>query len=144
MKRITLLFVLAILSAHLNAQKLATNEVPKAVISAFKKANPTISNPEWKKEKSCYQAKYMVDKKPRTVTYTNSGTIVVHDSKVAIANLPSGVKTYLDKNYPSHSDEVNKVLKMTKPDGTVNYDVEISGTDLIFDAKGNYLKTAKK
>lgn len=144
MKKITILFAFTFFTTQLHAQKLATTEVPDAVIAAFKTANPNITNPQWVKEKSGYQARYIVNKKTRTVSYTNSGTMVVHDSKVAIATLPAAVKVYLEKNYPGHADNINKVLKMTKPDGTVNYDVEINGTDIFFDAKGNYLKSTKK
>ena len=144
MKKITILFVFAICTIQGNAQKLATSEIPEAVISAFKAANPNITNAEWNKEKSGYKVRYIANKRPCTVCYTNSGTRVVHDSKVAIATLPPGVKTYLDKNFPGNAEKINKVLKMTKPDGTVNYDVEMSGTDYIFDAKGSYLKSVKK
>lgn len=125
-----------------NSQKLLANEVPQAVIAAFKKSNPVVSNPEWNKNKTHYQVRYMADKRQRVLTYTDSGTLVVLDGKVAIATLPPGVKTYLDKNYPDRS--VDKVLKMTKSDGVVNYNVEVNNTDLFFDAKGNYLKSVKK
>jgi hypothetical protein len=144
MKNFILLFALASFAAPLWAQKLAATDVPQAVIAAFKKSNPTVSNPEWDKDKSNFRARYIVDKKPRSITYSSSGTLIVHDSKVAIATLPPGVKVYLDKNFPGHADDVNKVLKMTKKDGTVTYDVEIDGNDLIFDSKGTYIRTMKK
>jgi len=144
MKKIILLSIMFNLFFTVQAQKLAASEVPQAVIAAFRKSNPTVSNPEWKMDKSNYQARYVFDKRQRLVTYSKTGTPVVHDSKVAIAALPPGVKVYLDKNFPGHSDELDKVIKITKPDGVVNYDIEIDGKDLIFDDKGKYLKTLKK
>lgn len=142
MKRITLLLVLLVMATNVRAQKLEIRDVPLAVRMAFKSANPTVVNPEWRKEKTNYSAKCTVNKTPRTYTYTKTGTLIVHDGKVAIATLPAGVKQYLDKNYPNAA--VDKVLKITKPDGTVTYNVEVSNTDLFFDANGKFIKSLKQ
>jgi hypothetical protein len=142
MKKIIYLLAMFVFTLTTLAQPLASADVPLAVHSAFKKANPAGQNAVWNRDKTHYQVKYIADKKPRTQTYTKSGTLVVHDAKVALTLLPPAVKTYIDKNYAGQS--IDKVLKMTKPDGSVNYNLEINGTDLFFDAKGNYLRSAKK
>ena len=141
MKNIIILFLLFGFG-NMQAQKLLANEVPKAVVAAFKKANPAVTKFEWNKDKTRYQVRYVAEKRQRILTYTPSGTLVALDGKVAIATLPPGVKIYLDKNYADRA--VDKVTKMTKLDGSVNYNVEVSKIDLYFDAKGNYLKSVKK
>lgn len=142
MKNITLLMLLFVCMFESRAQKLEIRDVPLAVRMAFKTANPSVVNPEWRKDKCNYQAKCTVNKRPQTYTYTKTGTMIVHDGKVAVAILPPGIKEYLDKNYPGAP--VDKVLKMTKPDGIVNYNIEVSNTDLFFDSNGKYLKSLKR
>jgi len=140
--KIFFLFAMTAFTFATHAQPLADADVPPAVYSAFKKANPNGQNPVWNRDKTHYQVKYIADKKPRTQTYSQSGTVVVHDAKVALSLLPPAVKTYVDKNYAGQS--VDKVLKITKDDKSVNYNLEINGTDLFFDAKGNFLRSVKK
>lgn len=142
MKKITLLIVLFVGMLNAHAQKLEITDVPLAVRMAFKASNPAAVNPEWRKDKTNYQAKYTLDKKPRTYTYTKTGTRIVQDGKVAVSILPSGIKEYLDKNYPDAS--IDKVLKITKADGSVSYNVEVNQTDLFFDVNGKYLKSLKR
>lgn len=141
MKKITLLILLVFFFQHLQAQRLEIREVPEAVMIAFRKANPGVGNPQWRKDKGNYQAKCMVNKTPRTFTYTKSGTPVVKDAKAAIEALPAAIKDYLDKSH--RGAVVDKVLRIINPKGIVNYAVEINGSDLIFDANGKYLKTQK-
>lgn len=120
------------------AQKLKAIEVPLAVISAFNIANPAVLNPEWYKEDSKFKVKFIVDKRPRTATYSESGTLVVHDAKVALTLIPSAIKAYLDKNYSGKN--IDKVLKMTAANGKTSYLISIDGGDLIFDANGRFVK----
>ncbi len=141
MKKITLLGILLFFVVSTQAQRLEIREVPEAVMIAFRKANPGVGNPQWRKDKENYQAKCMVNKTPRTFTYTKSGTPVVKDAKAAMEALPGAVREYLDKNH--HGTVVDKVLRIINPKGTVIYAVEINGSDLIFDANGKYLKTQK-
>ena len=38
---------------------------------------------------------------------------------------------------------IKEGAKITKADGTVNYEAEVNGTDVIFDASGKFIKEAK-
>lgn len=143
MKNLLFSLTLAFIVSGATGQKLVMTDVPQEVLSAFKKSNPACSTSEWNMDNTNYQVKYCAgDKRTRIQTYTKSGTLIVHDPKVAIATLPPGVKVYLDKNHPGLT--VDKVIKMTRADGVVNYDVEVNGTDLIFDSKGNHLQSLHK
>lgn len=141
MKKITLIGLLLFMACNLQAQRLEIREVPEAVMIAFRKANPGVGNPQWRKDKDCYQAKCMVNKTPKTFTYTKSGTPVVKDAKAAMEALPSPITDYLDKNY--RGGVVDKVIRIINPNGSIHYDVEVNGNDLIFDATGKYVKTVK-
>ena len=139
----TLVLLCAIISSFtLQAQKLAIADVPQPVLAAFKKSNPTIANPEWYKTDKKFQVRFKANQGEKMLTYTDSGTLVVHDYRVAIATLPSNVKVHLDKFYAGKT--VDKVLKMTDKNGTVTYLVGITGADLFFDSKGYYLKSVKR
>ena len=141
MKTITLLIAMMAFSVNVQSQKLELREVPEAVMIAFRKANPGVGNPQWRKEKGCYQAKCLINKTPKTYTFSKLGTPIVNDGKTAVSILPGDIKVYLDKNYPGV--QVDKVLKIMKADKSVTYNVEVSGTDLFFDSNGKFLKSKK-
>jgi len=141
MKKITLLMVLVAFSNIVNAQRLEIREVPEAVMIAFRKANPGAGNPQWRKEKGCYQAKCMVNNTQRTFRYSKMGTPIVNDGKAAMTVMPSGIKEYIDKNYSGAP--IDKAVKAIKPDGSVSYLVGVAGNDLIFDGNGKFLKSKK-
>lgn len=130
-----------VFGTNVHAQRLEIREVPESVLIAFRKANPGVGNPQWRKEKGQYQAKCMVDKRQRTFNYTKSGTPIVTDGKTAVTILPPGVKQYLDKNH--RGVPVDKVIKIISAEKLVTYTVEVAGTDLVFDGNGKYLKSNK-
>ena len=57
------------------------------------------------------------------------------------SSLPQGVMEYVKKNYKEN--EVKEATKITDENDTITYEVEVKGLDLIFDSKGNFIKSIK-
>ena len=70
-----------------------------------------------------------------------NGTITETEIDIKVAELPVTVLTYVKEHYKGKT--VKEASKITKADGTINYEAEVSGTDVIFDASGKFLKESK-
>ena len=58
-----------------------------------------------------------------------------------MAELPEAVLSYVKEHYKGKV--IKEGAKITKADGTVNYEAEVSGKDVIFDSNGKFIKEAK-
>jgi hypothetical protein len=131
------LFVLLMTTAA-NAQKLKDKEIPAAVISAFQKAYPQITKVSWEKENGHYEAEFDAGKIENSVLFDAGGNILETETEIAATALPARAKNYLSEHYPSKS--VKEAAKITDTKGTVTYEAEVGGKDLIFDESGNFIK----
>ena len=48
---------------------------------------------------------------------------------------------YIQKNHSGA--KIKEASKITLADGTLHYEAEVNGRDLIFDANGNFIKAVK-
>jgi hypothetical protein len=51
--------------------------------------------------------------------------------------LPAQALAYISQNYKD--EKIEEMAKITKANGEVNFEAEVKGKDLIFDANGNFL-----
>lgn len=59
------------------------------------------------------------------------------DEKVAVADLPPGIVSYISENYP---ESTIKEAEREKENGAVIYEVELNtGEELIFDENGTFI-----
>lgn len=138
-----LLFVAVIITAlGLNAcaQKLKESEVPAAVKASFSKEYPGISA-RWEREDGIYEAGFKKEGKNMSVLYEANGTMTETEVDIKVRGLPAPVVSYVKEHYMGKS--IKEAAKITKADGTVNYEAEVNGKDLIFDASGNFLREVK-
>ena len=70
-----------------------------------------------------------------------AGNRLETEVEIKPSSLPAGVLEYVMKNYKE--DEVKEASKITDGKGTVTYEAEVKGLDLIFDAKGTFIKSEK-
>jgi Protein of unknown function (DUF2874). len=138
-----LLFLLAIMGLFMQvqAQEVVTIDVPTVVKDAFQKAYPTINDVAWSMDGNSFVAEYDVNKVDMSVTYTAEGKLIETEMEISVSSLPQGVMEYILKNYKE--EEVTETLRVTDAKGIVTYKVEISSFDLIFDSKGNFIKSVK-
>lgn len=141
MRKILGLIVFSILGAMTaGAQSLKESEVPSAVKTAFHKQYPGVAS-KWEKEKDNYEVNFKEDGKTKSVVITKVGKIIETETDIAISELPQIVHSYIAQHYKGA--KVKEAAKVINEKGELNYEAEVNGKDIMFDANGKFLKEAK-
>lgn len=139
LKIITFLALLTCASATIaRAQKISASRVPAAVKSSFTKIYPGINKVAWEMEKDKFEANFRKDGQEMSSLFTSNGTITESEKEIKPDELPANILPYVSKHYKGYI--VKEASKIIKTDGTVNYEAEVHGKDLVFDVKGNFIK----
>jgi len=141
MKTMIAVCSLLILSLGASAQKLGAAKVPKAVKDAFAKSHPGVTA-SWEREAADYEANFKEGGKTMSCILTKQGTIIETETGIRAEELPASAKTYMNQHYKGQPWK--EVAKIDKADGTVNYEVEIKGKDVLFDANGQHIMKKKE
>ncbi len=138
-----LVFLLAVVASVslANAQKVSEKEVPAVVRSALQKSYPNAEELKWDKESSNYEAEFEVDETDYSVLIDASGNILETEVEISTDTLPANAKAYIAKNYAGN--KIKETAKITDAKGTVTYEAEVNGLDLIFDHSGKFLYVDK-
>lgn len=144
MKKLILLLAIAgfIIPAEAQTKKVPAKEVPAAVTAAFNKAHPTIKDADWNKNGNYYATKYDADEGATSVTFDASGKLMENEVEISTPALPAQVMEYVKKNYKEA--DMNAAYRITDANGTITFETELKGIILIFDSKGNYIKSEKE
>ena len=141
MKKLMMMTVLgASLAFVACGQKLDASKVPALVKASFAKEYPGIS-PKWEKENGNYEVNFKKDGNTMSLLIQPNGSIVETEMDIKIADLPATVLAYVKEHYPGKN--IKEAAKITKADRSVNYEAEVNGKDVIFDANGKFIKEAK-
>ncbi|HEY4149032.1 MAG TPA: PepSY-like domain-containing protein [Chitinophagaceae bacterium] len=114
---------------------------PAAANTAFQKAYPGISNVKWEKEGPGYEANFKQNGTEMSAVYDAKGVLQETETSIKIAELPPAVADYVKTHYKGAV--LKEAAKVTKANGTVNYEAEVNKKDVIFDAKGVFIKEEK-
>jgi uncharacterized membrane protein YkoI len=134
--------------ANAGEKELHKNQVPKAVIAAFEKANPNAKGLEFEEEtfegKAAYEVEYKKNGKEYELLYSADGALLQKEEEIDGKSLPEPVAQAIKKAHPK--GEIKEVEQLMKPDGTVTgYEVEIKvvgkEVELELDVSGKILKT---
>nr|WP_309641145.1 PepSY-like domain-containing protein [Flavobacterium sp.] len=142
MKKFIAVVLLLVCFTATQAQKLATKAVPETVTTAFKKSHPTAINETWTKHDDTYEVKFLVNKKIKSLMYNTKGILVFNEVDVASNILPAAIKKYMAANYPN--EPILNIAKRTTMTNVFSYAVEINDSNIIFDTKGNFIKSEPK
>ncbi len=115
------------------AQKLTTEKVPAPVKAAFEKLHPH-TRVNWEMEKKNYEAGFTANGKETSEVYNAGGSLLETEVAIKVSELPVSVQSKLK------GMKVAEAAKITKADGSVNYEAEVKGKDLLFDPNGNPVK----
>ena len=122
------------------AQKIDASKVPAAVKAAFAKQYPGVTV-KWEKEDGKFEAGFKHNGSTMSALFEANGMMTESEMDIKVADLPASVLVYVKDHYKGKS--IKEGAKITKADGTVNYEAEVDGKDVIFDANGKFLKEAK-
>ncbi|MBS1509252.1 MAG: PepSY-like domain-containing protein [Bacteroidetes bacterium] len=141
MKKLTTtlaLFILLVTAAQ--AQRLNASKVPAAVKASFEKKYTGIAA-KWEKEDGNYEASFTQNGNKQSATFSPDGTFTEVETAITESQLPAGVTAYVKAHYSGKT--IKEAAKIIKADGTVNYEAEVNGKDVIFDAGGKFIKEMK-
>lgn len=136
-----LLLVSAAVSLTACAQKIDAAKVPAPVKESFAKQFPG-ANAKWEKENGSYEAGFKHQGHEMSALFDAKGVMSESEMEIKASELPAAVSAYLKTNHPGNS--IKEAAKITKANGEVQYEAEVKGKDLIFDAAGKFLKEVKE
>lgn len=138
MKKIFLGLALIVTIAVI-AQK--TGGAPDAAKAAFAKAYPNATKVKWEKEDGNYEVSFVQGGNELSAIYNSKGVLQESEQEMKVNELPAAIVTYMKEHYKGIT--VKGAAKITKADGSVNYEAAVKGKDVLFDANGKFLKEAK-
>ncbi len=122
------------------AQKLDASKVPAAVKASFAKQYPG-ATAKWEKEDGKFEAGFDHNGHEMSALFEANGTMTESEMEIKVSELPAAVMQYVNTHHKGET--VKEAAKITKANGEVNYEAEVKGKDLIFDASGKFLKEVK-
>lgn len=141
MKKLALMMVTAMISSLTFAQKLQEKDVPAPVKTSFQKHYPNIKEVKWDKEGEKFEASFDINKIDNSVLFDAQGNILETEIEIELSQLPKGILEYVRTNYKGQ--KVKEAAKITDAKGTVTYEAEIKGLDILFDSYGKFIKEMK-
>lgn len=141
MKKILMMSALvAVVGFSASAQKLDASKVPDAVKKSFAKNYP-LATAKWEKEGLKFEANFKQNGNTMSALFQPNGIMTETEITVKVSELPTPVLTYVKEHYKDKT--IKEGAKITKLDGTVNYEAEVAGKDVLFNEKGIFLKEVK-
>lgn len=122
------------MATAVHAQKLNVAKVPAPVIAAFTKLHAG-TKVKWEMEKQDYEAGFTLNGKETSEVYSAKGVLLETETAIKPTELPAAVLAKLK------GAKIAEAAKITKANGTIYYEAEVKGKDLLFDANGNPVKS---
>lgn len=141
MKKLALMMVAAMITSLTFAQKLQEKDVPSPVKTAFQKNFPKVKVEKWEMEGSNFEIEFELNKTEQSVLFDAQGNLLETEVEIELNQLPKGVLEYVKANYKGK--KVKEAAKITDAKGTVTYEAEIKGMDILFDITGKFIKEIK-
>jgi len=136
-----LVLVGTVVSLTACAQKMDASKVPAPVKESFAKQFPG-ATAKWEKEESKYEAGFKHQGHEMSALFDANGTMIESEMEIKVSELPVAVTNYINTNHSGAT--VKEAAKITKANGEIQYEAEVKGKDLIFDANGKFIKEVKE
>jgi hypothetical protein len=128
-----------LVSGMVVAQKVKNSQVPATAVKALMHKYPAAAKITWEKEHGNYEANWGGKSgEDMSVTFTPAGVFIEQVEAMAVSALPANIASYVKANYKGA--KITEAGKVTNAKGTVMYEAEVKGKDLVFDEKGVFLK----
>jgi hypothetical protein len=141
MKKTVIILVALLVSTVAYSQKIKEKNVPDAVKTAFKAAYPNADDIKWEKEAANYEAEFELNDVEYSALYNANGTLIETEMEIKTSQLPQKALDYMNANYAGK--KIKEAAKITDAQGTITYEAEVKGKDVIFDANGNFIKVVE-
>jgi len=128
-----------VFSTAVMAQSVKAGAVSAAAKAALAKKYPAAKKVTWEKEDGNFEANWGGKSgEDMSVQFTAAGAFVEQVEAMPISGLPAGVAAYVKTHYKGA--KITEAGKVTDAKGAITYEAEVKGKDVIFDAKGNFVK----
>jgi hypothetical protein len=134
------LLTISLFMVSIHAQNVNESKVPAAVKKTFAQKFPG-SIAKWGKEDNNYEAEFKRDGNNMSALFESNGNMLESEVDIKVSDLPSKVLAYVKEHYKGKS--IKEGARITKANGTVNYEAEVDGKDVIFSELGNFIKEVK-
>ncbi|MCW2118254.1 hypothetical protein [Flavobacterium sp. 7A] len=139
-----LILLLTVLFAFTACKQSSTSrEVPENIKMAFVKSHPYAIILKWNDEPPFWEVKYKESTEKGAVSYDENAVITETELVITKDLLPNGatIPNYIKANYPK--EKMQGYEKITTASGTITYEIQIPGKEIVFDANGKYLLEEK-
>ena len=138
MKKTVLTFAaIAGLSTFTFGQKI---KIPAAVQTSFEKQYPG-TPAKWENEHGKYEANFKHNGHELSALYDASGTLEETETEIPVSQLPASVTKYIVEH---QLGKIKEASKITKANGTIEYEAEVKAGDALFNEAGNFIKIEKE
>jgi hypothetical protein len=115
-------------------------KIPAAVRSAFTAKYPNAAKVVWEKEEGNYEANWGgKEGEDNSVQFTPSGNFIEVINLIPVSKLPAPVISYVKAHYKGA--RITEAGKVTDAKGKIFYEAEVNRKDILFDEKGNFIKS---
>src|SRR5258706_10233732 len=129
MKNLMMMLALAaVIGFSACSQKLDESNVPDVVKTAFAKQYPGTAA-KWEMEDGKYEASFKQNNDAMSVLYEANGSMTESEVDIKVEDLPAALLAYVKDHYSGKT--IKEGAKITKADGTVNYEAEVDDKDVI-------------
>ena len=124
-------------------QSAKTRQVPTNISEAFTKLHPKAIILKWNDEPPIWEAKYKDGKETGAVSFNDKAEVTETELVIAESQLPNGsvIADYIKSHYTG--EKLQRCEKVTKSNGTITYEIQITGKEIVFDGEGKYLSEEK-
>lgn len=113
-------------------------EVPTAAKATIARLYPGVKAVTWEKEDGKYEAGLKHNGKTWSLVVDANGNVLETETMIAESALPAAVKAYITKHHPGK--KIREAAEIVDAKGRKTYEAEVSGKDLLFDEKGQFIK----
>ncbi len=113
--------------------------VPTAVKQAFEKQHAAVKA-KWDEENRKYEAGFKQGKQEISILYNADGSVEETEVEIPVSELPANSRAYVANQ---KLGKIKEAAKITKANGTVEYEAEVKAGDVLFDSHGKFIKLSK-
>ena len=113
-------------------------DVPAAAKATIARLYPGAKGVKWEKEDGNYEAGLTHNGKALSLVIDAKGNVLETETTIAVSALPASVREYVTKHHVGK--KIKEAAEIVDAKGTKTYEAEVGGKDLMFDAKGQFIK----
>lgn len=143
-KAICFVFIIALSTASFAQKEKGEGKekltVPAVVRDALSKKYPEATKVSWEKEKGNYEANWGGKSgEDNSVQFTPTGDFIEIVKAMPVNKLPVSIIAYVKEHYKGA--KITEAGKVTDAKGKITFEAEVNRKDIIFDEKGNFIKS---